>query len=405
MIRARTRTTTVWWSLIALHPELAVTEPARRKQGGFINEQFDLRSPKVEDVPTVELNGTTYKVPFEKLLPRLTEEELKELRADIEANGVTVPIVVTDEGEVLDGHHRLMIAVELGLTEIPIEVLKGLTADQKRQRGLALNLRRRHLNREQKCELIATQLKADTSRSNNQIAKELGVDDKTVKSVREELEANSGIPKLRKTRGRDGHTRPANRKTRKPKASSPKAVDAPKPADPPKEGDPPVPPVELDPGKDAKDNIDARPATPPRGREQADEAASDDADAEIALDDLIKRFRDSVSDLQDLADEVLNPQTRRKVLETASRLRDAGQRTGEVRLRGGRPVIQDPAPGVEPENTEHLDPGCSGNLSRTIGTGRRPEHRRPVRSSTTRELVPPAPSGARGEPATHPLPI
>jgi len=37
------------------------------------------------------------------------------LTADIRLNGIKVPVLVTEDDEVLDGHHRLAIAAELSL--------------------------------------------------------------------------------------------------------------------------------------------------------------------------------------------------------------------------------------------------------------------------------------------------
>jgi hypothetical protein len=74
---------------------------------------------------------------------------------------------------------------------------------------LSANLHRRHLTPAKKRELIAEVLKAKPEASNLSIAKQVKVDDKTVASVRRDLEANSEIPNKprveangRKARGR-----------------------------------------------------------------------------------------------------------------------------------------------------------------------------------------------------------
>jgi regulator of replication initiation timing len=89
--------------------------------------------------------------------------------------------------------------------------------------SLSLNLHRRHLTSEQKRNLIAQQLKATPEKSNRQIAKTAKVDDKTVGTVRRELESTAEIPQLEKTLGADGKVRkqPASkpRKATKPQAS------------------------------------------------------------------------------------------------------------------------------------------------------------------------------------------
>jgi disulfide oxidoreductase YuzD len=56
--------------------------------------------------------NVTYTCPFSDAMPPLSPEERTELKANIEKNGVVYDLVVTDENEVIDGHHRLEIAVE-----------------------------------------------------------------------------------------------------------------------------------------------------------------------------------------------------------------------------------------------------------------------------------------------------
>jgi ParB-like chromosome segregation protein Spo0J len=119
---------------------------------------------------TLTIDKVTYTCPFSDLMPPLTAEERTELKADIEKNGVLCDVIVTDENEVIDGHHRLALAIELGLTAAPMKVVTGLTADEKQRRAENLNLHRRHLAQEQKQAIIVRQLQADPSRSNNAIA-------------------------------------------------------------------------------------------------------------------------------------------------------------------------------------------------------------------------------------------
>ncbi len=43
------------------------------------------------------------------------------LKKDIEANGVQEPLVVSRRGDLLvDGHHRAIAAIELGLKKVPV---------------------------------------------------------------------------------------------------------------------------------------------------------------------------------------------------------------------------------------------------------------------------------------------
>lgn len=89
-----------------------------------------------------------------QLLPALSQDEYEALKADIAARGVQVPVEYDDEGNILDGHHRVRVCRELGVMDWPRIVRRGMTEDAKREHALALNLDRRHLTREQRQELV-----------------------------------------------------------------------------------------------------------------------------------------------------------------------------------------------------------------------------------------------------------
>ena len=142
-----------------------------------------------------------------QVLPDLSAEDFAALRADIAARGVLVPVEYDEDGNILDGHHRVRACEELGLTDWPRFIRKGLSEADKRVHARQLNLARRHLNRDQKRDLIAAQLRETPEKSNRQVAEGLGVDDKTVGTVRRGLEATAEIPQLDKTVGADGKER------------------------------------------------------------------------------------------------------------------------------------------------------------------------------------------------------
>jgi ParB-like chromosome segregation protein Spo0J len=132
---------------------------------------------------------------------------------------VVVPIDIDETGEILDGHHRYRAWTELKKNEPPPTIVReGLSEQEKRAFARKNNILRRHLTREQVRRLIAEQLKDSPEWADNRIAEELGVDGKTVGSVRDDLEATSEIPKLDRLVGKDGKTRPRkqSRKCREP---------------------------------------------------------------------------------------------------------------------------------------------------------------------------------------------
>jgi len=129
------------------------------------------------------------------------------LKLDIQEQGVLTPIDIDEEGNILDGHHRFRACQELGITDYPTIIRVGLSEKEKKLFSRKSNMMRRHLTRKQIRELIASQLKETPNWANNRIAKELGVDSKTILSVRKNLEATLEIPKLTKFEGLDGKTR------------------------------------------------------------------------------------------------------------------------------------------------------------------------------------------------------
>jgi hypothetical protein len=187
--------------------------------------------------------------PAADLFPLLSESELKELAEDIRKNGLRTRIViyseprVADDGSVragdhieylLDGRNRLDALASLGflclrnfkgLNRVPFSLRKTWNGEEWEDTksefdyddvdndvdpyaiALSLNVHRRHLTAEQKRELIAELLKAKPEQSNRSVAKQVKADDKTVASVRRDMEATAEIPQLEKTVGADGKAR------------------------------------------------------------------------------------------------------------------------------------------------------------------------------------------------------
>lgn len=191
------------------------------------------------------------------LFPLLSAEELRALADDIAKHGLREPVDIWRAAyapmTLLDGRNRLDALELLGCEIFHTKTKKGEEIDWFHQTCvgnspsfrvfqvktlyedptayvISKNIHRRHLTADKKRELIGKLLKLDPEKSNNAIATTVKADDKTVASVREELETTSEIPKLTKTRGKDGKVRPARRKPAAGKALSP-PPDAPeKPA-------------------------------------------------------------------------------------------------------------------------------------------------------------------------------
>jgi hypothetical protein len=157
--------------------------------------------------------------PAAELFPRLSDAELVELGEDIRKTKRLRFAPVVQEGadrktRLLDGISRLDAMERVGIRfeitetkrslyliildediELPGDGFDYLHKDEDPYAYVAsVNAHRRHLTAEKKRELIANLLKEKPARSNLAIAKLAKADDKTVATVRRELEANSEIP-------------------------------------------------------------------------------------------------------------------------------------------------------------------------------------------------------------------
>jgi ParB-like chromosome segregation protein Spo0J len=97
---------------------------------------------------------------YEKLLPKMSEEEFAELKASIQAEGQHYAIIVNEDLEVLDGHHRYRACAELGI-EPDFEVRKFDDKLLEKKFVIEANLRRRHLNNFQLVELAVPLLEIE----------------------------------------------------------------------------------------------------------------------------------------------------------------------------------------------------------------------------------------------------
>lgn len=140
-----------------------------------------------------------------QLFPPLTSNEYEELKADIALRGLMVPIEKDEEGNVLDGFHRLKICEELGLTDYPVVIRPGLTHEQKMEHALTLNLARRHLSEEQR-KGVVSRLRLE-GWSYPRIAERLNISPMT--AWRDATLSNDKVEQPERTVGKDGKSRPA----------------------------------------------------------------------------------------------------------------------------------------------------------------------------------------------------
>jgi ParB-like chromosome segregation protein Spo0J len=97
---------------------------------------------------------------YEKLLPKMSDEEYAELKASIQAEGQHYAIIANEDLEVLDGHHRFRACTELGI-EPDFEVRKFEDKLLEKKFVIEANIRRRHLNNFQLVELAVPLLEIE----------------------------------------------------------------------------------------------------------------------------------------------------------------------------------------------------------------------------------------------------
>jgi ParB-like chromosome segregation protein Spo0J len=97
---------------------------------------------------------------YDKLLPQMSEEEFDQLKKSLQTEGQHYPIIVNEDLDVLDGHHRFRACTELGL-EPDFEVRKFDDKLLEKKFVIEANLRRRHLNNFQLVELAVPLLEIE----------------------------------------------------------------------------------------------------------------------------------------------------------------------------------------------------------------------------------------------------
>ncbi|TGK41254.1 ParB N-terminal domain-containing protein [Leptospira andrefontaineae] len=145
----------------------------------------------------------------------IQELDYENIRDSIKADGVKDPIRgymgANRVFQVLSGANRLRACRELKISEIPIEEYEKGTWEENVKFAIMENLIRRHFTSDQKRVLAAKLLTLDPELSNRALAKLIGVNDKTVGNVRNNLELDSKIPKLKSRKGADGKTQSAKK--------------------------------------------------------------------------------------------------------------------------------------------------------------------------------------------------
>jgi hypothetical protein len=183
--------------------------------------------------------------PAAELLPRMLDDDLRELGEDIKKNDLRAAVAVWKEQkhlpvQLLDGRSRLdameavgiKIKIESSGTDadpqirlsyrrsdlwMPIKVveLRGDHGDDPDTYVISTNIRRRHLNHKQREEAFAKIIARAPEKSDRQIAREIGVDHKTIGRARAKGEDVGSIPHVPTRTDSKGRRQPARKPERR----------------------------------------------------------------------------------------------------------------------------------------------------------------------------------------------
>jgi ParB-like chromosome segregation protein Spo0J len=183
----------------------------REEQASLREEKADLvedLESKLEEIEELweQAQEDMAAAPYQ-VLPPLTAKELEDLKASILEQGVLVPVDVDEDGVILDGHHRAMVAEALGV-DCPRRVVAGLVDDgARRAYAVKVNITRRHLTQKARQELLG-KLRAE-GWSIRRIEAETGIPKSTVARDLAESPVPGGTPAV--VVGEDGKSYPAHR--------------------------------------------------------------------------------------------------------------------------------------------------------------------------------------------------
>jgi ParB-like chromosome segregation protein Spo0J len=129
--------------------------------------------------------------PIASIFPLIEGDEFDGLVLSIEKHGLFEPIVL-HEGKILDGRNRYRACREAGFKLSPANFTTFNGPDPKAF-VINTNAHRRHLSSAQKQDLIKRLLKDSPSASDRQIAKQAGVNHRTVAAVRDKLRPKGDV--------------------------------------------------------------------------------------------------------------------------------------------------------------------------------------------------------------------
>ncbi|MHC4782897.1 MAG: ParB/RepB/Spo0J family partition protein [Planctomycetota bacterium] len=168
----------------------------------------------------IKIGEVEFKVLYGNLLPTIKADEFERLKASIKEMGVLVPVIMDEDGGVIDGTSCLRAASELKHKTVPFRILHGLSENEKKHLAIRLNAQRRQMTQEERLAL-AIDLRKD-GLSLRQIAEMLNVGHATVSRILSTV-PDETVELPDKIKGKDGKQRSA-KVVSKPKTCTAKNI-------------------------------------------------------------------------------------------------------------------------------------------------------------------------------------
>lgn len=118
----------------------------------------NLAGPNGIDALSIEMMPIALLRPYPGNARTHSKRQVQQIADSISRFGFTNPVLISDAGEIIAGHGRIMAAKELGMTEVPVIRISHLTAEQRRAYVIADN--KLALNAGWDTEILAIELQA-----------------------------------------------------------------------------------------------------------------------------------------------------------------------------------------------------------------------------------------------------
>jgi hypothetical protein len=144
--------------------------------------------------------------PLANRFPLMTGGQFADLIDDVRSRGLIEPITLY-EGMILDGRNRYRACLKAGVTPR----FKQFASGNPLTFVISMNLRRRHLSKDERKEIAAELLVDDPEQSDRHVAEASGISHPTVSKIRKTMERRGHVVKVTTRTDTKGRQQPAHK--------------------------------------------------------------------------------------------------------------------------------------------------------------------------------------------------